>query len=108
MELIGEAVSGLEALAYMEDSIPDILFTDIKMPYMDGLELSQIVSQKYPHVKIVILTAYKEFDYAQKSIRIGVSHFLLKPINQNEMKTILLNLLDQIDQERKQWVEYDH
>lgn len=108
MEVIGEAVSGLEALAYMEDTIPDILFTDIRMPYMDGLELSQIVAQKYPNIKIVILTAFKEFDYAQKSIRIGVSHFLLKPINHKEMKAIILNLLDQIEQERKQWDKFDH
>ncbi|MGN6715594.1 response regulator transcription factor [Anaerocolumna jejuensis] len=108
MEIIGEAVSGLEALAFMEDLSPDILFTDIKMPYMDGLELGQLVAQKYPHIKIVILTAFREFDYAQESIRIGVSHFLLKPINRTELKTTVLKLCEEIEEERKQWFEFDH
>jgi two-component system response regulator YesN len=108
MEIIGEAVSGLEALTFIEDLSPDIVFTDIKMPYMNGLELGQIIAEKYPHIKIVILTAYREFDYAQESIRIGVSHFLLKPINRTELKTVALNLLDEIDKERKKWFEFDH
>ncbi|MEN2590252.1 response regulator, partial [Acinetobacter baumannii] len=72
-------------LALMEDQTPDILFTDIKMPYMDGLEFSRIVKSKYPHIKIVILTAFKDFDYAQKSVSIGISSFLLKPVNRMEL-----------------------
>lgn len=108
MEIIGEAVSGLEALNLMEEQTPDILFTDIKMPYMDGLELSRLVSRRYSHIKIVILTAFKDFDYAQKSIDIGVSHFILKPINKTDLLSTVMKLKSQIEEERHQWFEYDH
>ena len=74
LEISSEAASGLEALTLLEEQTPDIIFTDIKMPYMDGLELSRLITEKYPHIKIVILTAFKDFDYAQQSIQIGVSH----------------------------------
>lgn len=108
MEIQADTGSALEALALMEDQTPDILFTDIKMPYMDGLEFSRIVKTKYPHVKIVILTAFKDFDYAQKSVGIGVSGFLLKPVNRMELQETAMQLRKQIDEEKKKWFEYDH
>ena len=66
LEVTAESASGLEALTLLEDNTPDIIFTDIKMPYMDGLELARLIASKYPHIKIVILTAFKDFDYAQR------------------------------------------
>lgn len=108
MEIIGEAVSGQDALALMEEQLPDILFTDIKMPYMDGMELSGIVTRKYPHIRIVITTAFKDFDYAHQCISLGVSNFLLKPINRNDLVSTLLKLREQIENEKQQWFEFDH
>ena len=108
MEITGEAVSGQDALSAMEEQLPDILFTDIKMPYMDGMELCNIVTRKYPHIKIVITTAFKDFDYAHQCISLGVSHFLLKPINRNDLISTLLKLREQIERERQQWLEVDH
>ncbi len=108
MEIIAEAVSGQDALSIMEEQLPDILFTDIRMPYMDGLKLCRIVTQQYPHIRIVILTAFKDFDYAHQSIELGISNFLLKPINRNDLKSTLLKLREQIEIERRQWFEYDH
>lgn len=108
MEITAEAVSGLEALALMEEQAPDIMFTDIKMPYMSGLELSQLAASRYPHMKIVILTAFKDFEYAKKSISIGVSHFLLKPVNRMELQSTVLKLREQIEEEKRKWFEYDH
>ncbi|NBI92323.1 response regulator [Lachnospiraceae bacterium] len=108
LEVAAEAASGLEALTLLEEQIPDIIFTDIKMPYMDGLELSRLIAGKYPHIKIVILTAFKDFDYAQQSIQIGVSHFLLKPINHAELHSTILKLKEQIAEEKKKWFELDH
>ncbi len=108
MEIIAEAVSGQDALSIMEEQIPDILFTDIKMPYMDGMELCSIVTKRYPHIKIVITTAFKDFDYAHQCISLGVSHFLLKPINRNDLVTTLLKLRKQIEKEKQQWLEFDH
>lgn len=108
MEITAEAISGLDALSLMEEQIPDILFTDIKMPYMDGMELCRLVTKKYPHIKVVILTAFKDFEYAQQSVSLGVSHFLLKPINREDLKKTVLKLREQIDAEKKQWFEFDH
>ena len=108
MEIIAEAVSGQDALSIMEEQIPDILFTDIKMPYMDGIELCHIVTRRYPHVRIVVTTAFKDFDYAQQCISLGVSHFLLKPIKRNDLVSILLKLREQIEKEKQQWLEFDH
>ena len=108
MEIIAEAVSGQDALSIMEEQIPDILFTDIKMPYMDGMELCSIVTKRYPHIKIVITTAFKDFDYAHQCISLGVSNFLLKPINRNELLATLLKLREQIEKEKQQWLEFDH
>ena len=100
MEIIAEAVSGQDALAVMEEQLPDILFTDIKMPY--------IVTRKYPHIRIVITTAFKDFDYAHQCISLGVSNFLLKPINKNDLVSTLLKLREQIENEKRQWFEFDH
>lgn len=108
MEIIGEAVSGQDALSIMEEQLPDILFTDIKMPYMDGMELCNIVTRRYPHIKIVITTAFKDFDYAHQCISLGISHFLLKPINRNDLLSTLLKLREQIESEKQQWLEFDH
>lgn len=108
MELTAEAVSGQDALALMEEQVPDILFTDIRMPYMDGMELCRIAAGKYPHIKIVILTAFKDFEYAHQSISLGVSYFLLKPINRRELKQIVMKLHEQIEAEKNQWLEFDH
>lgn len=108
MEIIAEAVSGQDALSVMEEQLPDILFTDIKMPYMDGMELCNIVTKKYPHIKIVITTAFKDFDYAHQCISLGVSNFLLKPINRNDLVSTLLKLREQIESEKQQWFEVDH
>lgn len=108
LQIIAEASSVLEALSLLEEETPDILFTDIRMPYMDGLELSQLVLEKYPYIKVVILTAFKDFDYAQKSIRIGVSHFLLKPVNKLELQVTVEKLRAQIEEERRRYSELDH
>lgn len=108
MEISAEAVSGTEALSMLEEQVPDILFTDIKMPYMDGLELSRLVARRHPHIKIVVLTAFKDFEYAQRSIELGVSHFLLKPVNRSELLSTVMKLKGQIEEEKRQWFEMDH
>ncbi len=108
MDIIAEAVSGQDALSIMEEQLPDILFTDIRMPYMDGMELCSIVAKKYPHIKIVITTAFKDFDYAHQCISLGVSNFLLKPIKRNDLISTLLKLREQIENEKQQWFEVGH
>ena len=75
-EFVGEASDGELAYPLIKKEKPDILITDIKMPFMDGLELSRIVKKELPQIKIMILSGYNEFDYAKQAINIGVTQYL--------------------------------
>lgn len=80
-EFCGEASDGELAFPLIQRTKPDILITDIKMPFMDGLSLSRLVKKELPDTEIIILSGYEEFDYAKEAIHIGVARYLLKPIN---------------------------
>ena len=80
-DFVGEASDGELALPMILEKKPDILITDIKMPFMDGLELSRLVKREFPKIKIIILSGYDEFEYAKEAINIGVTEYLLKPMS---------------------------
>lgn len=99
-EFCGEAPDGEMALPLLRAAQPDVLITDIKMPFMDGLQLSKIVRERMPWIKIVILSGHDEFEYAQKAIGLGVTDYLLKPVTVQKLQTVLHKLNIQLDQER--------
>ena len=101
-EFCGEATDGEMALPLLRAAQPDVLITDIKMPFMDGLQLSKIVRERMPWVKIIILSGHDEFEYAQKAISLGVTDYLLKPVTVQKLQTVLHRLSVQLDQERKE------
>ena len=80
-EFCGEASDGELAFPLIQKTRPDILITDIKMPFVDGLALSRLVKKELPETEIIILSGYEEFDYAKEAIQVGVARYLLKPIN---------------------------
>ena len=80
LEVVGEAASGIEAINRIDVLKPDLVFVDIRMPFMDGIEFSKLAIKRYPDLKIIVLTAFDEFEYARECIGIGVSEYLLKPI----------------------------
>ena len=88
----GEAGDGEMALPLIRQVKPDVLITDIRMPFMDGLALSELVSREFPEIKIVIISGYDDFEYARQAISIGVDRYLLKPIT----KKALLDVLEAI------------
>ena len=88
----GEAGDGEMALPLIRQTRPDVLITDVRMPFMDGLALSRLVSQEFPEMKIIIISGHDDFEYAQQAINIGVERYLLKPIT----KTTLLKVLDEV------------
>lgn len=90
------------ALPMIRKIRPDVLITDIKMPFMDGLALSQIVTQEIPETKIVIISGYDEFEYAQQAIRVGVEQYLLKPITKGTLRKVLLEIREKIESEQEQ------
>ena len=91
-EFCGEASDGEIAIPLIEESNPDVLITDIKMPFMDGLQLSKIVREHMPWVKIIILSGHDEFDYAQSAVKLGVTEYLLKPVSANDLSRVLKGL----------------
>jgi two-component system response regulator YesN len=101
-EFCGEAADGEMALPLLRMAQPDVLITDIKMPFMDGLQLSKIVRERMPWVKIIILSGHDEFEYAQEAIKLGVTDYLLKPVTVQKLQNILQKLTLQLDQERKE------
>lgn len=99
---VKECSDGEEALRYLKDNPVDILFTDVKMPFMDGLELSKNAKLIYPNLKIIIFSGFGEFEYAKKAISLGVSNYILKPINQLEFKKTIENAIDEVLEEKKE------
>ena len=76
---------------------PDILFTDIRMPNMDGLTMLAALGSEFPHMQTAVLTAYRDFDYARQAITLGVCRYLLKPSNLNELKETLRIMVSRLD-----------
>lgn len=99
-EFCGEASDGELAFPMIKKMQPDILITDIKMPFMDGLTLSKMVKKEFPWMEIIILTGYQEFEYAKEGIKIGVSRYLSKPISGAELLKEVDAMAEQIREKR--------
>lgn len=100
-EFVGEASDGELAYPMILKARPDILITDIRMPFVDGLELSKMVKQALPDTHILILSGYNEFEYAKEAIHIGISEYLLKPVNAARLLEVLGAMTKKIEQERE-------
>ena len=101
-DFVGEASDGELALPIILEKKPDILITDIKMPFMDGLELSEQVKKVLPATKIMILSGYNEFDYAKMAIKIGVTDYLLKPISSEKLLDAVNKVAEEIRKEQSE------
>ena len=92
---VSETSNGKLALEHIRKYHVDILFTDVKMPYMDGLELARQVRMLYPAIKTIIFSAYGEFEYAKKALEANVVNYLLKPIEVEEFKNVMQAVIDE-------------
>lgn len=101
-EFVGEASDGELAYPLILKTRPDILITDIKMPFMDGLELSEAVKKELPDIKILILSGYNDFEYAKRAISIGITDYLLKPISADKLLEALAEVSVKISKEREE------
>lgn len=99
MEIAGEAANGIEAINIIDEIRPHILVVDVRMPFMDGIEFSKIAIQRYEKTKIIILSAYDDFEYARACIGIGVIDYLLKPVVRKEITALMEKLRVQLDNE---------
>lgn len=91
------AKDGMEALDYIEQSNIQVLVSDIRMPFLDGLELIKIVKELHPEIYCILLTSYADFNYAKKAIELGIYSYLLKPVNVDELTHTLGNLKEEIE-----------
>ena len=106
-ELVGEAADGEMALPLLIRQQPDLLITDIKMPFMDGLTLAKLTKKEIPGLKVVILSGYDDFNYAKQAINIGVEDYLLKPITKNALIERLTEIRGKYEHERTQKEYYE-
>lgn len=100
VEIIGEASNAHECLMLIEKDRPDIILTDINMPLTNGLDMTQHIIEKYPGIKVIVITGYDKFEYAKRSVKLGISDFILKPIDDDELKEAILKLKDKIQKEK--------
>lgn len=106
-ELVGEAADGEMALPLLIRQQPDLLITDIKMPFMDGLTLARLAKKEIPGLKVVILSGYDDFNYAKQAIGIGVEDYLLKPITKNVLIERLSEIRSRYEHEKTQKEYYE-
>ncbi|MDO4331686.1 MAG: response regulator [Eubacteriales bacterium] len=99
---IEEAVNGKEALSWLEENEADILMTDVKMPFMNGIELLEHVSKRYPKLKTMVFSGYGEFEYARQAMRFGVAEYILKPVDPAEFKNAMAKILNSLEGRKKE------
>ncbi len=96
-EICCEAHDGREALKKIEEFYPDVVLTDITMPYINGLELAERITRDYPDISVILITGNNEFEYARKAVKIGVCDYIVKPFEKEELILSLLKLHDNIE-----------
>lgn len=101
IEIVGEASDGQEAITLFEQTDPHIVITDISMPYMNGLDFCKLARERRSRSRFVLLTGYSDFEYARAALHIGVSGYLLKPINRSALTDLILSLKAQIESEER-------
>jgi two-component system response regulator YesN len=95
----GYAENSLDALELADKEAPDVVMTDIRMPYMDGLQLAGELKKRFPTIKIIIFSGFDEFEYAHEAIRLEAEEYILKPIDADELTTVFRRLHDSLDRE---------
>ncbi len=100
-EIVGTARNGLDALSLIEELHPQVLFSDVQMPLMNGLELVSTVRQDFPSVRCVIISGYREFDYVREAMRCEVMDYLLKPILDDDLLNVLHKLVEELERSIK-------
>lgn len=101
-DVVGSANNGVKALELVEKQQPDVVITDIKMPYMDGLELSRRLNNDYQNIHIIIFTGFDEFEYAKEAVHLEIEEYMLKPINALELSDCLKRVKNSLDKEREE------
>lgn len=100
-DCIGDFENGMEALEAAETLEPDVVLTDINMPFMDGLVLTRNLAERLPKTKVIILTGFDDFEYAQQAVKLRVKDFILKPVTAQELIDVLQKVRAELDEEKE-------
>lgn len=100
--IIGYATNGMKALEMVEEHQPDVVMADIRMPYMDGIELARRIKENYSATRILLLTGFDEFEYAKEAVHLKVEEYLLKPVDSKVLTQVFTQLKERMDQDREE------
>lgn len=100
-QITAEAGNGQQALEEMKKNPVDAVFTDIRMPFMDGITLMKNIRQDYPEVSFVLVSSYNEFDYAREGLRLGALDYIVKPVGEADLEPVLLRIKEQLHAQEK-------
>ena len=106
-ECIGTCEDGVEALEFIKSNPPDVVLTDIGMPFMNGIELTQELYIHYPTIKVIIFTGYDDFDFAQQALKLQAVDYILKPMTAIELEEVISKLRLELDQQNNQIQDYE-
>jgi len=104
-EIAALARDGREALALARETLPDAVLTDITMPHMNGLEFLESLSDILPEAKLLVLSGYDQFEYAVQALRLGVSDYLLKPLDTAQLVAALARFAGELDEQAQRWAQ---
>lgn len=106
-EVVAQAVDGRDALRLAQETLPDVVLTDIMMPHMNGLDFLESLAAILPEAKLVVLSGYDQFEYAAQALRLGVREYLVKPLDTAQLETILARFAGELEQQERQWRQRD-
>lgn len=101
-EVVETFLNGSDVMEFLETQEADLVITDIRMPFMDGIEVAKRISERYPQIKVIILSGYGDFNYAKEAMSYHVSDYILKPVNAKEMEEVLRRAREELDREREE------
>ena len=108
IEVVGDVGDGREALTLVQELKPDILLTDVRMPHMDGMELSRQVRGMLPQIAIVFISVYSDADYLRNALRLDAVDYLYKPIHMEELKRTMSSLVERLNQAAQDRAQQEH
>lgn len=105
-EVAGEAADGAEGLKVIEKTRPDVVMTDIKMPHMDGITMTERIIEQYGDIQVVIISGYDDFEFARRALKAGVKEYILKPVNLEQLKNVMNKVREEIEVRKEHMTEY--
>ena len=96
-EITASFSNSLKAVEYIENNRPDVVITDIKMPKPDGVELARLCFENFPDIKVVLVSAYRDFEYAQQALKYNVTRYITKPIDYDECCAVLKSISEALE-----------